>query len=35
LQIFQGTRIDFNDGLYSTDPLNSYCAFIQKQANLN
>jgi hypothetical protein len=35
LQIFQGTRINFVDGLTTTDPLDSYCDFTKKAANPN
>lgn len=35
LQIFQGTRVDFVDGISTTDPLDSYCDFTKKQSNPN
>ena len=35
LQVFQGTRINFVDGISSTDPLDNYCDFTKKAANPN
>lgn len=35
LQIFQGTRINYDDGLDSNDPLDAYCEFTKLQANPN
>lgn len=35
LQIFQGTRINFVDGIDAVDPLDSYCDFTKRQSNPN